>query len=166
VVSVALFRPVCWMACRSARFLTALVLMALLLGGHAAGFTPAGVAEAVGAGPRATTDLSTMSGLSSPPRQEPSSAGVDSADLPASDAWLAAAGRAAVGAYPSIDAPTDAAARLAAADDEAQSTPGAEPSAFGVRPEAPGGLPGTGPRTWPAGDAYPRTSGTRAPPLG
>lgn len=164
VVSVALFRLVWWMARRSARFVTALMLMALLSGG-AAGIGPVGSPDT--AGPLATTDLSAAPDLSSVPCLEPPIPAADRAGLatgefrPAADDGGAAAEATT---YTVASTQTAVEPRLAVADDDGDHpAPGAEPPALGDRP-APGELSGIGPRTWPTGDAYPRTSGSRAPP--
>ncbi|MBE1484583.1 hypothetical protein [Plantactinospora soyae] len=162
MVPVALVRPVWWVACRSVRFVTALVLMALLLGGGAA---RAGLPGATGA-----TEF----------RSDAAAVAATSSDV---DDQASATDRAAV----ADGAPTDAAGdltagsgdptvldgRAATATGESPATESADTTAVVAvavallqQPVASEVRPGTGAEPRPARDAYARATGPRAPPLG
>ncbi|MEQ4301477.1 hypothetical protein ABNF97_08810 [Plantactinospora sp. B6F1] len=133
MLSVALVRPVWWIACRSLRFVTALVLMGLLLGAPGA-----------------------RSGLTDPA--------------------FAATGSSSVGQSPSVghstveDERPSTSVEGAAATDERPVPTGSVPTVL-VRAGLLGREPvrpalGSAAGVWPAGDAYARVVGPRAPPLG
>ena len=137
VVPVALVRPVWWVACRSVRFVTALVLMALLLGGGGARTGLPGTTGAAESRPDAVATAGTSSTV-----EVEASAGdptAVAAEVPTDD-----------GGDPTADAGVPAALGARAAVEAGESV---------VRP-------GTGAGSRPAGDAYARVIGPRAPPLG
>ncbi|MEO3820474.1 hypothetical protein [Plantactinospora sp. B24E8] len=133
------------------RFVTALVLMALLLGAG-------GARPGQAAGPGTTGGTSTIAA------EAPS--GVSGRTVEADRV----AATSATGPGSGVAGPADP-ARVDAGEPTDPTGADAPASAVGPvaptgRPVASGALPGGGAATSPTGDAYPRTSGSRAPPTG
>lgn len=150
MVSVALVRPVWWIACRSVRFVTALVLMALLLGGGGLG---TGTPPAVAATESASGAIEARPAAAAPV--------ASSVDIEASGVVDPAGAQGAVAGQ----TPTTAGER-SAEDGTASPAVVAGPAVHLGQPDRSGARPGIGPRSGPAGDAFARVIGPRAPPLG